>query len=149
MTGFTQKGLSLPARAEATARTKRKFDHRPFDWATGATCLHLARGQAKNMGHHGLPIIPKLKGPNDALRALKAQGAATLADLLDQHFERLPAPAFALVGDLVMSDRPDDPLASIGIWDGVGNVFGWHDLGEDGLSVIKDAHAHLTVGWRL
>lgn len=143
------RGKNWAKRAEITARVVAKFSGRAFDWASGATCLHLAREQARQMGHRGLPRIPALAGPADALRALQAQGAGSLAELLDQHFERLPAPAFARVGDLVMAERPDGMPESVGIADGTGNVFGWHDTDEGGLKPLKNVAAHLTAGWKL
>jgi hypothetical protein len=147
----TQRGKSIPARADATQRVIDKYRARPFDWADGATCLHLARAQARAMGHGGLPRIPDLTGPVDALRALKAQGAATLADLLDQHFERLQAPAFALVGDLILFPGDDGraaPLGALALANGAGCFYGWHDSGHPFGEMVGLSGA-AVAGWRL
>jgi hypothetical protein len=148
---MAQNGLTLEARAEAVRRVQRKFEGRPFDWTEGATCLHLVRAQARAMGHHGLPRIPKLSGPNDALRALRAQGVVSLAGLLDRHFERLQAPAFALVGDMLLlpgEDGATEPMGALVIADGVGSVLGWHDSGLL-FGPIKATEGFAVVGWRL
>lgn len=148
---MTQRGKSVAARADATGRTLRIFQGRAFDWASGATCLHLAREQARALGHRGLPRIPALAGPVDALRHLHAQGAATLAELMDQHFKRLPAPAFALVGDLLLlpgEDGTAEPFGALVVSDGAGSVLGWHDSQPE-FAVIKDFASAALVGWRL
>lgn len=144
-----RRGKSMAKRAEITQRVVDKFRGREFDWDSGATCLHLAREQARQFGHRKLPIVPPLAGPLDALRAIRAQGVETLAELLDRHFQRLPAPAFAWVGDLVMGPAPENGLAAVGIVDGVGNVIGWHEGAGSELATIKFAGAFLTAGWRL
>lgn len=125
----------------------------PFDW-DGASCIHLARAQAFALGHQ-VPRVPRFRSARGALRALKKQGAASVAELLDQWFPRHPAPAFARVGDLVLlpgddgAGNRDDRLGAICIADGQGNLFGWHGSDLSRLSVIKWAAAEAVAAWRL
>lgn len=125
----------------------------PFNW-DGASCIHLARAQAFALGHP-VPRVPRFKSARGALRVLRRQGAGSVAELLDQWFERHPAPAFARIGDLVLlpgenaRGERDDRLGAICIADGVGNLFGWHPGKPDGLAVIKWAQADAVAAWRL
>ena len=125
----------------------------PFDWA-GANCIRLARAQAAAMGHD-VPKVPNFKSATGALRALKKQGANSTTELLDQWFDRHPAPAFARVGDLVLlagetdEGEPDETLGAIGIADGRGNVFAWHPDKPDGLAVIKWAQGNIIAAWKV
>lgn len=142
---------SVAARVERTERTLRSWRERPFEWSS-QSCVHLARAHARNMGHRKLPVVPALSGPADALRALKAMGHRSVAELFDAHLERLPAPAFALVGDLLLFPDEEgrvEPLGCIGIADGQGNVWAWHDAGTGKLDVVKLAQAGAVAGWRL
>jgi hypothetical protein len=125
----------------------------PFDWA-GANCIRLARAQAAAMGHD-VPPVPNFKTATGALRALKKQGANSTAALLDQWFERHPAPAFARVGDLVLlagevePGKANETLGAIGIADGRGNIFAWHPDKPEGLAVIKWAHGNIIAAWKV
>jgi hypothetical protein len=125
----------------------------PFDWA-GANCIRLARAQAVAMGHD-VPKVPAFKSATGALRALKKQGANTTAELLDQWFDRHPAPAFARVGDLVLLPGEDDAgqreevMGCICISDGRGNLFGWHGSAPEKLSVIKGASVEALAAWKV
>lgn len=139
---------SLAARVERTERTLREWRERPFQWC----CVHMARAHARNMGHRKLPVVPEIGSAADALRVLKAMEHASLAELLNAYFERLPAPAFALVGDILLLPGEDgraDVLGAIGIADGAGNIWAWHDAGTGKLDVIKHAQASAVAGWRL
>lgn len=140
---------TLANRQAATARTLARFDGRPFSWA-GANCVRLARTQAANMGHK-LPPIPRFCSALGAKRALASRGADSVTALLDQYFVRLPAPAFAWLGDLVVG--PADAahgLEAIGIADGQGNVWGWSEQNDHAALVpILFANAELTGAWRL
>ena len=92
-----------------------------------------------------LRLRPQLVG---AARALKRQGAENLEQLLDKWFERHDAPAFAIIGDLVLLPG-EDGFDSICITDGRGNLFGWHDSDLSKMSVIKAADADIIAAWRL
>lgn len=140
--------LSLIERKHATDRTLDKFRDRAFDWH-GASCIHLARTQAVNMGHR-VPMLPPFRSAIGARSALKRTGHDTLVGLLDSLFPRI-APAFMLVGDLC-AGPPDEEVAgfcAIGIGDGVGNVLGWHESDGSKLSPIKAALSQMTAAWRL
>lgn len=142
---------SSAARRDRTEKTLREWKARAFDWER-SSCIHLARAHARNMGHRNLPVVPPLAGPIEAIHVLKDMGHASLADLLNAHFEPLPAPAFAWVGDLVLLPGEDgraEPLGAIGIADGQGNVMTWHDAAGDTLNVVKFAQAGIVAGWRL
>lgn len=141
--------MTLAIRQAATEKTLERFRGKPFSW-TGANCVRLARTQAANMGHR-LPPVPRIRSLLSAKRALAARGADSVTELLDQHFTRLPGPAFAWLGDLVVG--PADPahgLEAIGIADGQGNVWGWSEQnGHAELVPILLANAQLTAAWRL
>lgn len=142
---------SLAARVERTERTLREWRERPFEWAS-QSCVHMARAHARNMGHRKLPAVPLLAGPVDAVRVLKEMGHPSVAALFDAHFDRLQAPAFALVGDLLLfpdENGRTEPLGCVGIADGQGNVWAWHDAGSGKVDVIKFAQAACVAGWRL
>lgn len=148
--------MNLAERAFATERVLARFRDKPFDWA-GANCIRLARAQGEALGH-ALPPVPLFRTALGARRALAKRGAAGVAELLDQYFVRLPAPAFALVGDLVTLPCADEhggnerggALDAVCISDGRGNLFGWHaETGFARLETIKQAEAHVLAAWRL
>lgn len=140
---------NLPARAVATEKTLRIFRDRAFDWRSGATCIHLAHLQATNM-EHILPDLPNFSTQIGALRQLRRQGVASLADLLDLHFERI-APSRMLIGDLALlpHDPEDDAIEAITIFDGLAKLIGWHGAQPDRLSNISRAGGHIIAAWAL
>ncbi|MAY20320.1 MAG: hypothetical protein CL955_06850 [Erythrobacteraceae bacterium] len=141
--------LTLALRKAAMDGVLARFRDKPFDWA-GANCIRLARAQAVALGHD-LPPVPMFRTPLGAKRALKKQGVESVSALLDKHFDRLPSPAFAWLGDLVAG--PADPahgLEAIGIADGQGNVWGWSEQNDhQSLVPILFANAGLAISWRL
>lgn len=143
------RGLRLDERARRTERTIERYRKKPFSW-TGANCIRLAAAQARAMGHK-VPPVPLFRSVEGARRALAAEGFDSVTALLDAHFDRLPSPAFAWVGDLCAGPASDEHgLEAIGISDGQGNLFGWHAAnGFTELAVIKFAAADLTAAWRL
>lgn len=89
----------LQMRAAAVAATQARFEGKPFDWGKSATCIHLVRFHAAQMGNR-LPVVPRFKTALGARRALLTTGFQTLPALLDSRFERIP-PAFMRVGDVL------------------------------------------------
>ncbi|MGT2515131.1 DUF6950 family protein [Sphingomonas panni] len=98
--------MTLAQRAAATAQVAARFRARPFDWATGGTCIHLARAQMRAMGHRP-PPIPRFRSALGARRALAATGYADLAALLDSMLPSI-APALMWVGDIALMPSEDD-----------------------------------------
>lgn len=141
--------MKLDERAAATESVLERFRDKPFDWA-GANCIRLARAQAKAMGHD-VPPVPVFRSPLGAKRALAKQGAASVSELLDARFQRLPAPSFAWLGDLVT--LPGDPaheLEAVGIADGQGNVWAWSAQNDFACLVpILFVQADMNAAWRL
>lgn len=143
---------TLAQRAAATSRVVDRFSRRPFDWKR-ANCWKLTAAQARAMGH-AFPPVPQFRSALGAKKALAADGFASAEQFLDARFERLPSPAFARVGDLVLF--PGDPDGNSAGLDAVfvagsdGNVFGWHGASADGLPTwVKFALADAIGAWRL
>lgn len=138
--------VSLAMRAAATNRTVAAFEKRPFDW-DGASCIHLARMQAENMGHV-VPPMPAFRSRHGALRALASTGHRSLESLLDSLFERIE-PARMLVGDLAMLPGEERRLRAVVVFDGHLSVAGWHEARPESLVWIKAMQADLVAAWRL
>lgn len=145
------KPKGLDARAAATERTLDRYRWRAFDWATGATCIHLARTHLKNMGHQ-VPMVPRFTTPLGAKRALEATGFTDLAALLDDRLERI-APAAMWVGDVaVLPGDPDSGGAffdSIVIAAGNGVLLGWHGDDLSRMHNLVETDTSAIIGaWR-
>lgn len=137
--------MNLAERAKATEQVLKRFD-KPFSWS-GANCIRLARTQAKALGHT-VPPVPLFRSALGAKRALQERGFDSVTAMLDHYFARLPAPAFARVGDLITLPAEGDELEAVCIADGTGNAFGWHGDGER-LEAILQSLADAKGAWRL
>jgi hypothetical protein len=138
----------LHRRVEATIKTKDRFEGKVFDWSKAATCIHMLRYHAANMGHQ-LPIVPRFRSAIGAAKALKAQGVETLPELMDQHFPRIPA-AQMRVGD-VAAFPGDDSFDALVIYGQLRAVLGWHqDAAECQIARLTEEGYSLCSGaWRL
>jgi hypothetical protein len=136
--------VDLARRVAATEKVVTRFRHRQFDWAARATCIHLARAQARAMGHRP-PSIPDFRSAHGAMTALRSTGHPTLEALLDSMFPRI-APAAMLVGDLCIVPG-EAGLDAIAISAG-GALLMYHQDAE-GLANVKEALPHVTAAWRL
>lgn len=137
--------FEIERRAAATQATERRFRGKPFDWSKSATCIHLLRYHAHQMGHD-VPIVPRFRTALGAKKALKAAGHDTLPDLLDSLFVRVP-PAFTRVGDVIAADG-EDGLHGIMIRAGNTMSLGWHEDAE-GCTIIDTDLTYAVGGWRL
>jgi hypothetical protein len=138
-----KKKKTLLKRQEALQATMDKFRGRPFDWETGATCIHMLRFHAKRLGHK-LPAIPKLTGPLVAARELKKHGWNNVTEMLDELFEPIPVAAM-LPGDI--SILPGDSGLE-GVVLSLGEkVIGWHEESEG--MVIMQPIGLLEKAWRV
>lgn len=141
--------MNLAERARRTEQVLERFRNKPFSWS-GANCIRLARAQAAAMGHD-VPPVPIFRSALGAQRALAKQGADSVTGLLDLYLPRRPAPAFALLGDLLVGPAADEHgLEAVGIADGQGNVFGWTEATNfQRLESILQVHADITVAFAL
>jgi len=141
------KPIGLVARAQATERTLARYRFRAFDWATGATCIHLARTHLKNMGR-AVPMVPRFTTPLGAKKALEATGFGTIAALLDDRLERI-APAEMWVGDIAVLPGCDGLFDAIAISAGNGVMLGWHggDLSRMH-NLVEVDQAAIIGAWR-
>ncbi|WP_230769537.1 DUF6950 family protein [Sphingomonas sp. Leaf4] len=136
--------MNLHDRATATQRVVDRFRVRPFGWATGGTCLHLARAQMRALKHRP-PAIPRFRSALGARRALHAAGHADLAGLLDSMLPRI-APAAMWVGDLALM-QGDGEFDAIVV--SAGRLMaGYHSEALDRGVVNIEAHAFIGA-WRL
>jgi hypothetical protein len=141
--------MTLAKRQAATEATLARFRGKAFSWS-GANCVRLARTQAVNMGHK-LPPIPRFRSALGAKRALGLRGADSVTALLDQHFARLPGPAYAWLGDLLVVPGDEaSGLEAIGIADGQGNVWMWTEQADEvGLTAVLNVNSGALAAWRL
>lgn len=137
----------------AAQATLERFGAKPFNW-TGATCIHLARFHAQNMGW-SVPDMPRIRSPRSAVTALSGLGFADVTELLDSLFLRI-TPAALLLGDLATlpgsAEQGSDAekLSAVVIADGVGGLIGWHAQTDfDRLRPIKLDLSLVTGAWRL
>lgn len=139
--------LDPVARADATAKVLARFRNRPFGWATRRTCIHLARAQARALGHRP-PAIPDFRSPRGAKTALKALGHDNLEQLLDSLFPRIP-PLAAWIGDLVILAGGED-FDGIGVAVG-GKIAGYHEdhLDQGVVNVVPIGPNPYIGAWRL
>lgn len=135
----------LQQRARAVASTEQRFRDRPFDWRKAATCIHLVRFHAAQMGH-SVPVVPKFKSALGAKRALLTTGFQTLPALLDSRFQRIP-PAFMRVGDILALPGDEDWCALVVKADKT-KFLGWSEH-EDGLTIMEVDMGAAVGSWRL
>lgn len=132
-------------RVAAVVATENKFRDKPFDWRKQATCIHLLRFHAAQMGH-SVPIVPRFKSALSAKKALLATGWQTLPALLDSMFERIP-PAFMRVGDVLAMPGDEDWHALV-IKGDKQKFLGWHE--DAGGCTIMEVDVGAAAGaWRL
>ena len=137
--------IETQQRRAAVIATEARFKDRPFDWRKAATCIHLVRFHAAQMGHK-LPVVPKFKSALGAKKALLSTGFQTLPALLDSRFQRIP-PAFMRVGDVLAMPGDEDWHALVIKADKV-KFLGWteHAVGCEYMEVDMG----LAVGaWRV
>lgn len=115
----------LQRRVAATTATQKRFEGKPFDWAKQATCIHLLRFHAAQMGHQ-LPIVPRFRSALGAMKVLKAEGVETLPELMDKFFPRIPA-AEMLTGDILAIPGLEGGFEALMIYGQLRAVLGWQE----------------------
>ena len=135
----------LQKRAKAVDATEQRFRDRPFDWSKAATCIHLVRFHAAQMGH-SVPIVPRFRSAIGAKKALLATGWQTLPALLDSKFDRIP-PAFMRVGDILAMPGDEDWCALVVKADKL-KFLGWHQ-DEVGCTIMEVDVGAAVGAWRV
>lgn len=135
----------LEWRRQATEATLARYRNKPFDWATGVTCVHMARFQLRNMGHRP-PSLPRFRGALGAKKAMKERGWPSVSAMLDSMLPRIP-PAAMLLGDLAVVEG-DAGMDSIMVCAGPQRLFGWREDAE-GLVVLSVQMSEVSGAWRL
>lgn len=131
--------------ADATTATRERFEGRPFDWTKSATCIHLARYHAQQVGHKP-PMVPRFRSPLTARRALKQTGFNDLPGLLDSMFPRIP-PSFMRIGD-IMAVEGDAGFHSLFIRGSATKFLGWH-VDAVGCTILETDLSVALGAWRL
>lgn len=109
-----------------------RYRRKAFDWRKRATCIHMVRFHLLQMGHKRLPVIPDLRSPAGAARALAARGWPDLGAMMDTILPPI-APAAMLLGDIALLAGDPDPDAPDGAALGAlvisvgGKAIGWHE----------------------
>lgn len=114
----------LERRKRATERTIARYRRKAFDWASGITCVHLARFHLRNMGHRP-PGMPRFRSPLAAKKAMRERGWASVTEMLDSILPRI-APAQMLLGDIAVLPG-DAGMDSVMICAGPRRLFGWRE----------------------
>jgi hypothetical protein len=139
----------IERRVKATQATQARFEGRAFDWGKQATCLHMVRFHAAQMGH-ALPIVPRFRSALGAKRALKAEGCETLPELMDKHFVRIPA-AHMMTGDVAAFPGDGSGFDALMIYGQLRAVLGWQEDSphcQTARLTDEGYNAH-TGAWRL
>ncbi|MEM9085774.1 MAG: hypothetical protein AAGB23_07615 [Pseudomonadota bacterium] len=138
----------IQRRVAATAKTKDRFDGKPFDWKKAATCVHLMRYHASKMGHN-IRTVPRFRSALSAKRVLKELGFDTLPELMDSYFDRIP-PAEMRTGD-VAAFPGEDGFESLMIYGQLRAFIGWHQDAPECqmVRVSNDAYGTCLGAWRL
>lgn len=101
---------TIAERTEATQRTVDRFKGKPFELGS-EDCAQMVLFHLAELGQNfTLMNITKYSSAIGAKRTLKKMGFDSLPEFMDANYKRLPAPAFAKVGDILSFPSEDDPL---------------------------------------
>lgn len=136
-------------RVAATQATQKRFQGRAFDWSRQATCLHMVRYHAAQMGHK-LPVVPRFRSALGAMKALKSEGVETLPELMDKHFMRIPASRM-LAGDVAAFPGNEGGFDALFVYGQLRACLGWHqDAPDCQIARLTDEGYRLCKGaWRI
>ncbi|MEA3543238.1 MAG: hypothetical protein U9R77_14120 [Pseudomonadota bacterium] len=115
----------LERRHGAIEATLAKFRDRPFAWGS-VDCAKVAAFHLAQLGHViRMAQAGGYKTPLGAKRALRRLGYSTLAEMADGIGLTPITPARMLLGDIAEIEG-DNPIGTVGIYAGNGNLFGFH-----------------------
>ena len=133
--------FNLIDRVAATQATKDRFGGIAFNWGR-ADCVVMAHFHLSGLGYP-VPALPNYRSASGGIRALKAIGFATIADLLDALLEPIPHAAM-LPADLALMDgqKPFDALAVCA----GRKLIGWHEEHDTLVNLIP---REIKRAWRV
>jgi len=135
----------LERRRIATEATVAKYFGKPFAWGTH-DCARMAAWHLRQFGVAlGTDKAGTWRSAVGARRALTRLGAASLAELADANFERIP-PAAALIGDIMIVPA-EDAFGALWVSTGNGTALGWHE-DAPGAAIIRASFID-TLAWRV
>lgn len=135
---------ALLHRQAVTQATMEQFAAKPFNWRTGATCVHLVRRQLVGLGHRP-PPVKAFRGALSAKRALDAKGWSSLSAMMDSLVQRI-APARVILGDVVEMPSEDETFGALAVVIGNGRIMGY--LGGTDMLTIAQPNAVPLAAWR-
>lgn len=135
----------IAKRVKATAATEKRFRDKPFDWAKNATCIHMMRYHAAKMGRQ-MPIVPRFRSAIGAKKKLLGMGYASVIEVMDEHFERIP-PAFMRVGDMLALPG-DEHFEALVIKGDRHKFLGWHETAP-GCTIMEVDITQALGSWRV
>lgn len=139
---------NLIERTEATQATLDRFKGLPFCLGS-EDCAQMMKFHMEQMGSNfTLMNITKYSSPIGAKRALTKMGFDSLPDFMDDNYKRLPATAFAQVGDVFSFPAEDDPLGigSLAIYLGNQLILHYHADALD--AVTSRIRIQPEIGWQ-
>jgi len=135
----------LQRRVNATQATRDRFFDKPFDWSKSATCVHMLRFHAAQMGHD-MPKVPEFRTAIGAKKALKGMGFDGIEEMMNYFFVPI-TPSFMLTGD-IMAVPGDAGFSALMVRGSVDKFLGWHEDAE-GCTILACDMAAATGAWRL
>lgn len=134
----------MERRRDAAQATLDRFKDKPFEFGT-SDCARLVAFHLRQIGK---PVKVAKAGSYKSLlgatRALKRLGFDNLSDLMDSHLERLPAPAFAIAGDVIAMPGEEGPGA-LSVCMGNGRALGFH---ADAAGAVIMEPREMLAAWR-
>lgn len=134
----------MERRRAATVKTMERFKGKAKQLSKGRSCVCMARAHLKNMGHNP-PTVPRFRSTLGAKKALKANGWASVEEMLDSLLPRI-APAQMLLGDVVTVPG-EGGLDAVMICAGPFKLMGWREDAE-GLVVLDIGMDEISGAWR-
>lgn len=137
--------MTLVARRDRTAPVIARFRSKPFSWADGGNCVHLARAQLAAFGH-AVPPVPMFRTPLGAAKALRKRGFADLAEMMDRYAPRI-RPAEMWLGDIAL--LPGEPFDALAIYVGSNTIVAWHGNDPEPPRNIVVSTSDIKAAWRV
>lgn len=132
-------------RFNATRATLDKYRGKPFDWAKGYTCIHMARFHLLKLGQK-VPSLPRIRSAIGAKRALEQNGWSNVADMMDSLGFTPIAPAAMNQGDIAF--RPsEEGFGALLICAQPMKIMGWFENAPD-MVVMDMSFDQLDRAWR-